>query len=178
MDGFVIPCMPDMFSLYGIRNIGRSLAAWHAEFETIFKLISNDKRKYFPKSFVRFLGFTIFNARKYAGGKNKWDLAKAHYNYATMIPDTIRQNIPEDLRSHLSKRQVEDPIGGTAIMHSHSTLPSMAQKYKVPIWRVPSQQNLEESDKNTIRGNRAQYERTGQDYRAFAEDLLSRLGTI
>jgi len=177
-DGFLIPCMPDMFSLYGIRNIGRSLAAWHAEFETIFKLISDDKRKHFPESFVRFLGFTIFNARKYAAGNNEWDLAKAHYNYAKMIPDTIREHVPENLRKHLSKKQVQEPIGGTAIMHSHSTLPSMAQKYKVPIWRVPSSPNLDQSDKHTILGNRAQYEATGRGYRAFAEDLLARLRTL
>ena len=77
VDGFVIPCNPDMFSVYGIRNIGNSLSIWKKQFETIFHLLSNEKRSYFPDDFVRFLGFTIYNARKYAGN-NDWDLANAH----------------------------------------------------------------------------------------------------
>jgi len=177
-DGFLVPCMPDMFSLYGIRNIGKSLTGWGAEMETIFKLIPDEKRASFPKHFVRFLGFTIFNARKYASGKNEWDLAQAHYNYAKRIPETVRRYIPESLRDHLSADQVEEPVGGTAIMHSHSTMPSMAQKYKTPIWRVPDSPDLAPEDEATVRGNRAQYERTGPAYRDFARDLLRRLRVL
>jgi cellulose biosynthesis protein BcsQ len=177
-DGFLVPCVPDMFSLYGIRNIGKSLANWDAEIDTIFKLIPDEKRTTFPRRFVRFLGFTIFNARKYASGKNDWDLAQAHYNYAKKIPETVRRYVPAALRDHLTAQQVEQPIGGTAIMHSHSTLPSMAQKYKTPIWKVPESSRLEPEDEATIRGNRAQYEKTGQAYEEFAKDLLKRLRAL
>ena len=59
VDGFIVPCLPDMFSLYGIRNIGNSLKQWKKEFDTIFNLISEEKRKRFPRNFVRFLGYTI-----------------------------------------------------------------------------------------------------------------------
>ena len=44
VDGFIIPCFPDMFSLYGIRNIGRSLESWKRELDVIYSLISNEKR--------------------------------------------------------------------------------------------------------------------------------------
>ena len=64
VDGFLIPALPDMFSLYGIRNIGNSLKQWKKEFSTIYTLISDDKRKKFPPKFVRFLGYTIYNAKK------------------------------------------------------------------------------------------------------------------
>jgi cellulose biosynthesis protein BcsQ len=33
-DGFLIPCMPDMFSLYGIRNIGNALGDWKKQWIT------------------------------------------------------------------------------------------------------------------------------------------------
>ena len=39
VDGFIVPCLPDMFSLYGIRNIGNSLKQWKKEFDKIFNLI-------------------------------------------------------------------------------------------------------------------------------------------
>ena len=31
VDAFLVPCAPDLFSLYGIRNIGNSLSRWHSE---------------------------------------------------------------------------------------------------------------------------------------------------
>jgi cellulose biosynthesis protein BcsQ len=177
VDGFVIPCNPDMFSLYGIRNIGNSLSIWKKQFETIFHLLSTEKRSFFPEDFVRFLGFTIYNARKYTG-TNAWDLATAHFNFAQQIPETIESYIKQDIRSHLSDTELATPIGLTAVMHSHSTLPSMAQKYHLPIWRVPSYPYLETTDKSTIAGNRATYERTQQKYHEFAKDVLERLDTL
>jgi cellulose biosynthesis protein BcsQ len=177
VDGFVVPCNPDMFSLYGIRNIGNSLSIWKKQFETIFHLLSNEKRSNFPDDFVKFLGFTIYNARKYTGS-NDWDLATAHFNFAQQIPTTIKTFIKKDIRSHLTDSQLASPIGGTAVMHSHSTLPSMAQKYHLPIWKVPSSPHLEGADKSTIAGNRATYEGTRPKYHQFAKDVLDRLDTL
>jgi cellulose biosynthesis protein BcsQ len=177
VDGFVVPCNPDMFSLYGIRNIGNSLSIWKKQFDTIFHLLSNEKRAQFPSQFVKFLGFTIYNARKYSG-HNDWDLATAHYNFAQQIPETIIAYVKEDIRSHLSSAQIRNPIGAKSVMHSHSTLPSMAQKYHVPIWQVPNCADLEASDKSTISGNRATYEITQEKYHEFAQDVLIRLKTL
>ncbi len=177
VDGFLIPCNPDMFSVYGIRNIGNSLSIWKKQFETIFHLLSNEKRSHFPDDFVRFLGFTIYNARKYAGN-NDWDLATAHYNFAQQIPTTVKSYIKKEIRSHLSEREIANPVGGSAVMHSHATLPSMAQKYHQPIWKVPSFGGLEAVDKSTIAGNRATYEGTRGRYHEFAKDVLKRLETL
>ena len=174
VDGFLIPCMPDMFSLYGIQNIGKSLKGWKRDFDTIFNLLSDAKLSHFPKNFVSFLGFTIFNARRYAGS-GEWDLSKAHHNYAEQIPDTIREHIDGAHRKHLTEGQLKDPVGGTAIMHSYSTRPNMAQKYRTPIWKVPSCGHLEGRDKSTIFGNRKLYEETQIGFHNFAKDLLKRL---
>ncbi|MBC8234712.1 AAA family ATPase [bacterium] len=177
VDGFVIPCTPDMFSLYGIRNIGNALRQWQKELDTIYQLISDEKRKNFPRAFVQFLGYTIYNAKKYKG-VTKWDLATAHYNYAKQIPGAIANFIPQEVRKHLTDEMLDNPIGDTAVMHSHSTLPSMSQKYKRPIWDVPSLNTLDKTDKSTISGNRRQYEATKESYISFTNDLISRLETL
>ena len=177
VDGFLIPCMPDMFSLYGIQNIGKSLKTWKRDFDTIFNLLSNSKLSHFPKNFVSFLGFTIFNARKYSG-RSKWDLSRAHHNYAEQIPTTIREYIEADHRKHLSEVQLETPIGQTAIMHSYSTLPNMAQKYRTPMWKVPSCGRLESDDKSTILGNKRSYEDTRDGFHIFAKELVKRLDQL
>lgn len=173
-DGVVVPCGPDLFSLYGIRNIGRALGRWQSEFEILESLLSTEKRASFPREFVRFLGFTIYNAKKYSGGKNEYDLAQADYNYAAEFPSTVTGIIPKRTWS-AKKATIEAPIGGTAVMHTHNTLPRMAQKYQLPIWQIPSATNLEDEDVSTIRGNRAIYEATKDKYATFVADLLTRL---
>ncbi|MDE0085850.1 MAG: AAA family ATPase [Candidatus Poribacteria bacterium] len=177
VDGFLIPCMPDMFSLYGIQNIGKSLKDWKRDFDTIFHLLSDAKLSHFPEKFVSFLGFTIFNARKYTG-RSEWDLSKAHHNYAKQIPATIRKHIDPDHRKHLTEVQLETPIGEMAVMHSFSTLPNMAQKYRTPMWKVPSCDNLEVGDKSTILGNSQRFKNTQTEFHIFAKDLLTRLDQL
>lgn len=173
-DGLVIPCMPDMFSLYGIRNIGNSLRAWKSQFDSLYTLLTKDKRRQFPDEYVRLLGYTIYNSKKYSS-RNKWDLATAHYNYAMQIPPTIREYIGEQVLGHLTDEQLDEPIGGTSVMHTHNTLPNMAQKYHVPMWKVPSCKSLETDDISTIFGNRTTYEATREKYVGFAKDLLARM---
>lgn len=175
-DGFLIPCMPDMFSLYGIRNIGNALAVWKKQFDTIYHLLSKEKRALFPENFVRLLGFTIYNAKRYSGA-SKWDLAQAHFNYAAQIPDAIAEYIPESVRNHLEESVWTHPIGDTAIMHTHNTMPAMAQKYHCPMWAVPSAP-LEQEDVYTVGGNRGIYQATKDRYHAFATDLLARMNAL
>jgi len=177
-DYFMIPAMPDLFSLYGIRNIGGALMEWKKEFDMIMHFLSEEKRSAFPKSFLKLLGYTIYNAKRYTSQmNNSWNLAQAHYNYAQEIPQVIEEYIDEDIWKYISKEVLEKPIGDTAIMHTHNTLPNMAQKYHVPIWLVPEQQ-LEEDDLSTIRGNRRFYEETKEKYILFTNDLLERIKFI
>jgi cellulose biosynthesis protein BcsQ len=176
-DGFIIPALPDMFSLYGIRNIGTALSQWKKEFETIYSLISEDKRKRFPKAFVRFLGYTIYNAKKFTG-VTAWDLSKAHYNFAIQIPETVMEYIKSEVRESIPTDKIRSPIGSTNVMHTHNTLPAMAQKYNVPIWKVPSFSGLDLSDRGTIQGNRAIYEATKDAYKNFTDSLLERISYL
>jgi len=177
-DGFIVPCSPDLFSLYGIRNIGSALRVWRGQFETIFHFLSDAKRESFPKQFVEFLGYTIYNAKKYSGSGNELDLAIAHYNYAKQIPGTIENYISPESRSKVGSNAVKNSIGYRSVIHTHNTLPSMAQKYHQPIWRLPSLPNLEQGDKTTIGGNRAIYEKTQEAYQSFAKDFLKRVEAL
>jgi cellulose biosynthesis protein BcsQ len=178
-DGFLIPCMPDMFSLYGIRNIGNALAIWKKQFDTVFQLLSEEKRRSFPEKFVRLLGFTIYNAKRYTKEGKPWNLATAHYNYAMQVPAAINRFILPSVREHIEASILAEPVGNQSIMHSHNTFPSMAQKYHLPMWLVPTLANLETDDeKSTVRGNRVKYETTKENYISFAADLLTRINML
>jgi len=177
VDGFVIPCLPDMFSLYGIKNIGKALREWQRHFDTCFQIIPDRKRQEFPKKFVRFLGYTIYNAKKYDNSPDRWGLARAHYNYAQKIPDAIKMHIAEGVRQGLSEEMVTTPIGKNAVLYSHHTLTNMAQKYRKPMWVLPDYNALEADDKRTISGN-PHYKNTRTMYETFADDFLKRVKTL
>ncbi len=188
VDGFFIPAQPDMFSLYGIRNIGNSLDNWQKEFQTIYSLISLDKRNKFPQEFVQFLGFTIYNAKKYATENNEFDLAQAHYSYVKKIPGTIKEYIKENNRKHLTEEMLQNPIGMDAVIHSHNTFPSVSQALKCPMWKVPevytklkrtNRQLLDEKEIEPInQGSYGRYRETKEKYIAFANSLLQRVNTL
>ncbi|MGV3631976.1 MAG: ParA family protein [Bacteroidota bacterium] len=186
VDGFFIPAQPDMFSLYGIRNIGNSLEQWKNEFDTIYKLISSDKRSKFPQKFVQFLGFTIYNAKKYTG-YNKYDLAKAHYSYVKQIPDVIKEFIKKPNRELLNDEELKTPIGEASVIHSHNTFPSVSQALNCPIWLVPDVYSdlyknnrtlLEEKEIEVNTGSYNLYRDTKVKYKQFAQSLLSRVNKL
>lgn len=184
---FFVPCMPDMFSSVGLKNIGNALTIWRKDFENIeVAKIRNQStsdlniaeiyQQLTNEYSVNFLGYTLYNAKKYQRknrNTNKWHLARAHFEYAEKIPDIISQNIPKNSYSFLSAEEMREPIGGIAIMHSHNTFPSTSQSLNVPMWEVPSK-----SSNNSIKGNRKKYEETKEKYSDFVDDLLVRLGKL
>jgi len=174
-DGFLIPANPDLFSLYGIRNIGKALTEWKKDFERVMHFLPDEKKKMFPERFVRLVGYTIYNAKRYTKSTNNdWNLAKAHYNYAQEIPKTIKNFIEPEIWKNIPDDVLKEPIGGISVMHTHNTLPNAAQKYHVPIWKVPDQ-SLDEEDEGSIRGNAKYYYETKNKYLEFTNDLLERI---
>ncbi|WP_146552597.1 ParA family protein [Rummeliibacillus sp. SL167] len=182
VDGFIIPALPDMFSVYGIRNIGNSLQQWQKEFETIYKLISEDKRTRFPEKFVQFLGYTIYNAKKQSKQLNEYDLAVAHYAYAKEMPKTVEKYIVSKNRAPVA--DIMSPIGGIAVMHSHNTFPSVAQALKCSMWLVPqTYKDYKENDPELLDallveepnpGHFKKYKETQENYHAFAKEFIER----
>jgi cellulose biosynthesis protein BcsQ len=176
VDGFIIPCLPDMFSLYGIKNIGKALTQWRREFAVCYSIISEDKRSEFPRKEVRFLGYTVYNARQ-SPNKNYNGLSKIHHSYAIEIPNAIRDNIDKRIYQHLKTGMLEEPIGKDSVTRSHDTFPAMAQKYKVPMWKVV-ENSEEKEESSTIARHRESYLNTREKYKEFAEDFLARLATL
>lgn len=174
-DYFFIPCSPDIFSIYGIRNIGAALKNWSKEFNVLLKLLPENQLSLFPKELVKLLGYSLYRCQKKSDAKNKLQIPQAHYNYVHLIPDEIIRNISKEFIN--SEQNIKDNIGGTSIIYTHNTLTSMAQKYHHPIWLLPNKkEEIDKSDFATISGNRSIYLATRGDYKIFAQDILSRIG--
>ena len=68
---------------------------------------STSKRSYFPKEFVQFLGYSIYNARKNtksAKSAERYNLALAHFNYVKRIPEYINRFIKPEVRTAFEGR--------------------------------------------------------------------------
>lgn len=173
-DYFFIPCSPDIFSIYGIRNIGASLSKWKKDFVGMFSLLQTEQRSLFPENLVKLLGFSLYKAQQRNDAKNYLKLPKGHYTHAIEIPKAIMDSIePADFA--VSEIEMKKNIGETAIVHTHNTMVGMAQKYHVPIWKVPSVTNLEKEDISTINPNKQRYEGTKDAYQNFAKALIQRI---
>jgi len=177
VDAFLVPCAPDLFSLYGIRNIGSSLNRWMSELKTLYQVIPPARRSVLPQKFVGFLGYTIYNAKK-REGSTPWDMAIAHYGYAKQIPTTIADHIPQSVKAGIDRNLLAKPIGEMSVMHTHNTYPTHAQKYHCPIWQLPSNNALEEGDRATVLTNKDRYLATKNAYRTFAKDVVSRIKAL
>ncbi|MEG0564447.1 ParA family protein [Anaerorhabdus sp.] len=193
VDGFFVPAQPDMFSLYGIKNIGNALQMWQREFNSIYSLISEEKRSKFPNNFVQFIGYTIYNAKKYTkdtASSNEYNLAQAHYQYVKRIPETIMQYIQESNRMKFTEDVISKPIGDDSIIHTHNTFPAMAQALKCPMWNVPSaytslqQHNtayIELLNQNGFEynvGNNGRLREIGEKYKTFTQSLIERINLL
>lgn len=176
-DAFLVPCAPDLFSIYGIRNIGNSLARWTAELKTLYHLIPPARRPDLPKTFVGFLGYTIYNAKK-RDGSSPWNMAIAHYDYAVQVPQIVHDHLPRELSRGIKADVLKEPIGGMHVMHTHNTYPAHAQKYHEPIWKLPGLGHLDEGDKATVITNRDRYLATRAAYHAFATDVIKRVNSL
>lgn len=173
-DAFFIPCSPDIFSIYGIKNIGKSLERWVRNFDILFKLLSQTQRGLFPQKLVKLIGYTLYKAQRRAGSRNPLEIPQAHYNHAEAIPKEIKNNIPEHLYANAN---VAENIGGNSIIYTNNTFPSMSQKYHRPMWRVPNA-NLDRDDAGTVTGNRLMYIETKEAYLEFAKDFMERISHV
>lgn len=139
----------------------------------------------FPKKFVQYIGFTIYNAKKYTSKQNSnpYDMAAAHYRYALLIPKTIKENIKAQNVANIPDEVAAQPIGGLSVMYTHNTYPSVAQSLKCPMWMVSDtyskmrQYNNEYLEENQITVNNGlsnDYKAALENYKIFAKDFISR----
>lgn len=134
-DAFFIPAAPDMFSLYGIKNITASLIDWKHNFDIAQMGVKPTYLKNFPEKFVRFMGYSIYNARR-SGSRDAGveSLASAHSGYLHKIEESINDLIPNELKLNISN--IYKSLDSEVIF-THNTFPSIAQALKCPIWEAP-----------------------------------------
>jgi len=135
-DNFIIPMIPDLFSLRGSQNLGRVFADWISNYENAKQRIGNLPFD-IPNGKPVFSGYILQQFNVYRTRKTK-----AYQNWGEQIPTYIQQyvinpltNVDPNLSLNLTNYQVAD------FKNYHSLVP-MAQESLKPIFELTNQDGV------------------------------------
>ncbi len=173
-DFFFIPCSPDIYSIYGIRNIGKTLERWHQEFTVLQNVLPQNMQKKLNFQMVKLIGYVPYNLKKYSSSLNELELATGHYEHVIKLPKEIIKQI--DSKFFATSGETMKEIISKKIIYSHNTFTGVAQKYHQPIWKVHDNlSKWNEEDKTTLQSKKKQYQETRPMYLAFAKEMIQRI---
>lgn len=119
-DYFITPVAADLFSLRALTTVGRAIAKWYTDWQTIRSLASPEERKLLLTGEPKYAGY-ITSAFKVNSGRNA---ANPHAEWEKRIAPRVRDKINTPLRSvspDLIPSYSSVKIGG--IKHFHSLAP-------------------------------------------------------
>jgi cellulose biosynthesis protein BcsQ len=130
-DHFITPVAADLFSLRALTTVGRSMAKWITEWQTIRGLATSADKALLPLGKPNYLGY-ITSAYKVHTGTSA---ANPHADWEKKIAPRVRDRIIEDLKAVDPKLL---PIGGNKLggIKHYQILAASAQQFGVAIGKL------------------------------------------
>jgi cellulose biosynthesis protein BcsQ len=159
-DYFITPVAADLFSLRALSTVGRAVAKWITDWQTIRGLAPAPSLSLLPLGKPHYLGY-ITSAYKVNSGRSA---ANPHQDWERMIAPRVRDRIVEDLKK-VDPNLV--PVGGNKLggIKHYQSLAASAQQYGVAIGKLNGLINPGHT--SAIHGARA-------DFLALAKDIIKR----
>ena len=127
-DYFITPVAADLFSLRALSTVGRSVAKWITDWQTIRELANGQDEAPLLSGRPCYLGY-ITSAFKVRKGNNATD---PHAQWERRIAPRVRDKIVKDIRTADQSLVIPPPYKVGAVKHFQS-LAAEAQQYGVPI---------------------------------------------
>jgi cellulose biosynthesis protein BcsQ len=161
-DYFITPVAADLFSLRALSTVGRSVAKWITDWQTIRQLASPTDRPSLPRGKPTYLGY-ITSAFKVNSGRSAAD---PHADWEKRIAPRVRDRITKDLEAVDPKLvpQGGNKLGG--IKH-YQSLAASAQQYGVAIGKLGRYVNP---------GHTAAINAARADFADLAKEIVKRTG--
>lgn len=160
-DYFITPVAADLFSLRALTTVGRSVAKWIGDWNTVLSLATpTDKARIF-KGKPSYIGY-ITSAFKVNAGRNATD---PHADWEKKIAPRVRDRIIKDIAAidpKLVPSGGGNKIGG--VKHFHSLAPE-AQKFGVAIGDLRGYVNS---------GHYGQVDEAKHEFAALAAEIIRR----
>lgn len=162
-DYFITPVAADLFSLRALSTVGRAVAKWIKDWETVITLASPADRARLLKGKPAYLGY-ITSAFKVNSGRNATD---PHADWEKKIAPRVRDRIIKELTAVNPKLVPSgggNKIGG--VKHFHSLAPE-AQKFGLAIGSLQGHVNS---------GHNHQIKEANLQFGALAKEIVNRTG--
>ena len=162
-DYLITPVAADLFSLRALTTVGRSIAKWINDWQTIRGLASPADKRRIPVGKPAFMGY-ITSAFKVNAGRNA---ANPHAEWERKIAPRVRDRIVRDLEA-IDAALI--PAGGAykigGVKHFHSLAPE-AQKHGRPIGKLRGLVNA---------GHYEQVDEARNQFDQIAKEIIRRAG--
>ncbi|MDD3006250.1 MAG: AAA family ATPase [Candidatus Pacebacteria bacterium] len=148
-DYFVVPMMPDAFSVQGIENLGTIFEKWKTNWKNTGKALSGDtENKFILSGEGLFIGYIVNSYNVYGGQP-----IKDHRHWIDEIPEKVKKFLSEKhCRNGLVEKSWKEPI---SIIKDYGRIPAMCQELGVAIFdldpslvednQIGTKENIEKS---------------------------------
>lgn len=160
-DNFVIPMIPDMFSLRGSQNIGRVFASWITDYQVGLARLGN--HDFFASAGTpKFSGYILQQFNKYRSRKTK-----AYEEWANQVPTYIKEYVIKPLSNEsLSKYQLVLNLSNYQIAEfkNYNTLIPMAQSALKPVFELSYSDGIVGGHTNYVSEAKKEFEDICQNF--------------
>ncbi len=163
-DYFVVPMMPDAFSVQGIENLGTMLEKWKQNWKITGKALSGDtESKLVLSGEGLFLGYIVNSYNVY--GKQP---IKDHRRWMEEIPPKVKKYLSEKhCRNGLVEKSWKDPL---CIIQDYGRIPAKCQEVGVAIF------DLDPSLVDDIQvGTKENIEKSKEEFKVLSNKILQTL---
>jgi cellulose biosynthesis protein BcsQ len=163
-DAIVLPLAPDLFSLQGMRNVGPTLEAWRADWQTVrTRHMNGREQQALPPHEFRPIGYIV---QQHLARKDQ--AVKGYARWAQLIPETFLSEVLRETGEPPAQSVEDDPWCLALIRHFASLVP-IAQQARKPMF------DLKQSD--GIGGGQIQaVARCRKEFEELVVKLVAKLG--
>lgn len=125
-DSVIIPVASDLFSLQGIKNLGKTLVNWRASWQKRKETYSKDNTEDIPKGIMAPKGYVIM---QYTAKEKR--PVKAYLRFANRIPSIYSEFV---LRNQSNVEAVDQDVNCLGLLKHYHSLAPMSMEANKPIF--------------------------------------------
>lgn len=159
-DYVIIPVVPDLFSLQGLKNVGKYLNQWRSDWQGALQKVQTPEK--YPTGQMQPLGYLILQHRE-----RRSRFVAAHQNWVSRIPKTYRESILGENGDDISDTE-KDP-NQIGLVRNYQSMMAMSHESRKPVFNLKPADGAIGSHLRVVRESEETYEQ-------LAKTIAARIG--
>jgi chromosome partitioning protein len=160
----VLPVASDLFSLQGIKNLGKTLSNWKNQWNKRLSEYPRENKNSIPKGTMIPIGYLLM---QYSARESR--PVKSYIKWADRIPQVYLQNVLK-INSADPSISVEDDINCLAMLKHYLSLAPMSMEAKKPIFLLKPADGAIGSHQQAVK-------KCYQDFEALTEKIIDKVSS-